>query len=149
LFTYVAGVVAVVGVPAAHPWNSPFGRIGVIGAVTSMVGYVMVVTVRVISLVPAADNLMVIRIAGAGLVLIGSALLGNRHPARPLLPWWCGVLLIVAFPPGDVANEVFPVAENLLLALLWGAVGVALRGELKPSSPWLTAMDGGTDPLPR
>jgi hypothetical protein len=37
------------------------------------------------------------------------------------------VLLIVAFPLGDVANALFPVAENVLLALLWGSVGLALR----------------------
>jgi L-alanine-DL-glutamate epimerase-like enolase superfamily enzyme len=43
-----------------------------------------------------------------------------------LLPWWCGVLLIVAFPLGDVANAIFSSAENLLLALLWGSMGVAL-----------------------
>ena len=43
-----------------------------------------------------------------------------------LLPWWCGVLLIVAFPLGHFANAIFGAAENLLLALLWGSVRVAL-----------------------
>jgi hypothetical protein len=37
-----------------------------------------------------------------------------------LLPWWCGVLLIVTFPLGHFANALFSSAENLLLALLWG-----------------------------
>ena len=53
-----------------------------------------------------------------------------------VLPWWCGVLLIVAFPLGDVANELFGSAENLLLALLWGSMGVALlsrRQEVEPA----------------
>ena len=53
-----------------------------------------------------------------------------------LLPWWCGVLLIVAFPLGDVANAIFSSAENLLLALLWGSVGAALlsrRQEVEPA----------------
>ena len=43
-----------------------------------------------------------------------------------LLGWWCGVLLIVAFPLGDVANALFSGAENLLLALCWGSVGAGL-----------------------
>jgi hypothetical protein len=43
-----------------------------------------------------------------------------------LLPWWCGVLLIIAFPLGDVANAIFSSAENLLLALLWGSMGIVL-----------------------
>ena len=43
-----------------------------------------------------------------------------------LVPWWCGVLLIIAFPLGDVADEIFSGAEGLLLGLLWGSVGVAL-----------------------
>jgi hypothetical protein len=43
-----------------------------------------------------------------------------------LLSWWCGVLLIVTFPLGHFANALFSSAENLLMALLWGSVGVAL-----------------------
>ena len=59
-------------------------------------------------------------------LLIGSALLGVIIIRARLLPWWCGVLLIVAFPLGDQANAIFSSAENLLLALLWGSMGVAL-----------------------
>ena len=43
-----------------------------------------------------------------------------------LLPWWCGALLIIAFPAGHFANALFASAENILLALLWGSVGVSL-----------------------
>ena len=69
---------------------------------------------------------LMVRIGGAGLVLIGSALLGVIILRARLLPWWCGVLLIVALPLGDVANEIFSSAENLLLALLWGSIGFGL-----------------------
>ncbi len=48
------------------------------------------------------------------------------HLRAKLLPWWCGVLLIVAFPLGDRANAIFGSAEYLLLALLWGSMGIAL-----------------------
>ena len=49
------------------------------------------------------------------------------------LPWWCGVLLIVAFPLGDVVNQMFRGSEGLLLALLWGTVGVALLARARPT----------------
>ena len=59
-------------------------------------------------------------------MLIGSLLLGVIIIRAKLLPWWCGVLLIIAFPLGDVANAIFSSAENLLLALLWGSMGIVL-----------------------
>jgi hypothetical protein len=43
-----------------------------------------------------------------------------------LVPRWCAVLLIVGFPLGDIADGIFPTAESLVLALLWGSVGLAL-----------------------
>jgi hypothetical protein len=43
-----------------------------------------------------------------------------------VLPWWCGVLLIVAFPLGDIADAAVAGLEALLLALLWGSAGAAL-----------------------
>jgi hypothetical protein len=54
-------------------------------------------------------------------VLLGVIIIRAR-----LLPWWCGVLLIVTFPLGHFANALFGATENLLLALLWGSRGVAL-----------------------
>jgi hypothetical protein len=77
-------------------------------------------------MVQGEASLPIVRLAGAGAVLIGSAILGVIIIRARLLPWWCGVLLIVAFPLGDVANALFSSAENLLLALLWGSMGVAL-----------------------
>ncbi len=71
-------------------------------------------------------TLVEVRIAGAITVLIGSALLGMAILMARLVPWWCGVLLIIAFPLGDVADEIFSGGEGLLLGLLWGSVGVAL-----------------------
>ena len=43
-----------------------------------------------------------------------------------ILPWWCGVLLIIAYPLGDLSNEVLTGSEGILLGMLWGAVGYAL-----------------------
>ena len=92
----------------------------------TIAGYAIIAVVTVISMVQGQRSLLPVRLTGAGLVLVGSALLGVIIIRARLLPWWCGVLLIVTFPLGHFANALFSSAENLLMALLWGSVGVAL-----------------------
>jgi hypothetical protein len=67
-----------------------------------------------------------VRLGFAVVILIGSAILGAVVLRMQLVPWWCGVLLIVAFPVGHFANALLASAEDILLALLWGSVGVSL-----------------------
>ena len=123
---YIAVIIAVLGIHALHSGRPRYGRLGTTGTVLTIAGYLIMIVVRMISMVAGRESLGNVRI-GAGLaVLIGSVLLGVIIPRARILPWWCGVLLIVAFPLGDVANAIFSAAENLLLALLWGSVGVAL-----------------------
>ena len=123
---YIAVIVAVLGIHALHSGRPRYGRLGTAGTVLTIAGYLIMIVVRMISMVAGRESLGNVRI-GAGLaVLIGSVLLGVIILRARILPWWCGVLLIVAFPLGDVANAIFSAAENLLLALLWGSVGVAL-----------------------
>ena len=115
---------------ARHPRtaqrNASVRPIGVTGTVLTIAGYAIIAVMTVISMVQGHPSLLTVRLAGAGLVLVGSALLGVIIMRARLLPWWCGVLLIVTFPLGHFANAIFSSAENLLLALLWGSVGVAL-----------------------
>jgi hypothetical protein len=125
---YVATIVAVLGIHALHAGNSRYGWLGTAGSVITIAGYAIVALTTLISMVQDFEYLLTVRIGAAGLVLIGSVLLGVIILRARLLPWWCGVLLIVAFPLGHFANEVFSSAENLLMALLWGSVGVALVG---------------------
>jgi hypothetical protein len=61
-----------------------------------------------------------VRLGFAVVILVGSAILGVVVLRMHLLPWWCGVLLIVAFPVGHFANALFASTENILRALLWG-----------------------------
>jgi hypothetical protein len=123
---YIAVIIAVLGIHALHSGRPRYGRLGTTGTVLTIAGYLIMIVVRMISMVAGRESLGNVRI-GAGLaVLIGSVLLGVIILRSRILPWWCGVLLIVAFPLGDVANGIFRAAENLLLALLWGSVGVAL-----------------------
>jgi hypothetical protein len=123
---YIAVIIAVLGIHALHSGRPRYGRLGTTGTVLTIAGYLIMIVVRMINMVAGRESLGNVRL-GAGLaVLIGSVLLGVIILRARILPWWCGVLLIVAFPLGDVANAIFSAAENLLLALLWGSVGVAL-----------------------
>ena len=126
LAAYIAVIVAVLGIHALHSGAPRYGRLGTTGAVLTIAGYAIIAAMTVISIVQGQRSLLPIRLTGAGLVLVGSALLGVIIIRARLLPWWCGVLLIVTFPLGHFANALFSSAENLLLALLWGSVGVSL-----------------------
>ena len=126
LAAYIAVIVAVLGIHALHSGTPRYGRLGTTGAVLTIAGYAIIGVVIVISMVQGQRSLLPVRLTGAGLVLVGSALLGVIIIRARLLPWWCGVLLIVTFPLGHYANALFSSAENLLMALLWASVGVAL-----------------------
>jgi hypothetical protein len=126
VLAYIGIIVAVLGIHALHRGNARYGPAGTAGSVITIAGYAIIAVVTVISIVQDFEYLLTIRIGGGILVLIGSLLLGAMIIRARLLPWWCGVLLIIAFPLGDVANAIFSSAENLLLALLWGSMGFAL-----------------------
>jgi hypothetical protein len=126
LAAYIAVVVAVLGIHALHSGSPRYGRMGATGTVLTIAGYAIIAVMTVISMVQGHASFLTIRLAGAGVMLVGSVLLGVIILRARLLPWWCGVLLIVAFPLGHFANALFGAAENLILALLWGSIGVAL-----------------------
>jgi hypothetical protein len=126
ILAYIAVIVAVLGIHALHKDNARYGALGTAGSVMTIAGYAIIAVVTVIATIQDFEYLLTIRLGGGILVLIGSLLLGVIIIRARLLPWWCAVLLIVAFPLGDVANAIFSSAENLLLALLWGSVGFAL-----------------------
>jgi hypothetical protein len=123
---YIGVIVAVLGIHALHSASPRYGRLGTAGTVLTLVGYAITAVTTAISMAQGHASLLTIRLGGAGVLLVGSALLGIVILRARLLPWWCGVLLIVTFPLGHFANAIFSSAENLLLALLWGSVGVAL-----------------------
>jgi hypothetical protein len=126
LAAYIAVTVAVLGIHALHSGSPRYGRLGTTGTVLTVAGYAIIAVMTVISMVQGYALFQYVRLAGAGVMLVGSVLLGVVILRARLLPWWCGVLLIVAFPLGHFANALFGAVENLLLALLWGSIGVAL-----------------------
>jgi hypothetical protein len=123
---FIAVLVAVVGVHGRHRDLERFGRLGTIGTVLTLLGYAAVTAVVLAGIVAGERVLTDLRLGGAALVLVGSALLGIAVLRARALPWWCGLLLIVTFPLGDVADTVVAGAEGLLFAVLWGSTGMAL-----------------------
>jgi hypothetical protein len=118
-------------------WQRPFagyGRLGHIGSVLAVLGYAVVLLVVIANIWFGGWHLTPVRIVGAVAILVGSALLGVATLRARQLPWRCGVLLIVAFPIGDVVDGMFAGGEAIMLALLWGSVGAALWKRAVPSA---------------
>ena len=126
LVAFLAVIGAIAGIHAGHRRRPRYGWVGTVAAGTTSAGVAVVAAVTAIGMARDAGSLQAVRIAGAALVLVGSAALGVVVIVARLVPRWCGVLLIVAFPLGDIADDIFRTGENLLLALLWGSVGLAL-----------------------
>jgi hypothetical protein len=138
LAAYIAVIVAVLGIHALLSGSPRYGRLGATGTVLTVAGYAIIAVMTVISMVQGYASFLTVRLAGAGVLLVGSVLLGVIILRARLLPWWCGVLLIVAFPLGHFANAICGAVENMLLALLWGSVGIALltrrQGVIEPAA---------------
>ena len=126
LVGFLAVVGAVVGVTALLRSTGRMGALSAIGGLLTGVSYFFIAVLTLVNLLLGERSLVAVRQAAALVLLVGSALLGVLVLITRVLPWWCGVLLIVAFPLGDVADTLFRGGEGLLFALLWGTVGVAL-----------------------
>jgi hypothetical protein len=78
-----------------------YGRSGAAGSLIAFIGYALVALVANVSVPVGSEALPAVRLVAALAVLIGSAILGAMTIRARVLPWWCGVLLIVGFPLGD------------------------------------------------
>jgi hypothetical protein len=123
---FLSVVVAVIGVRALAARTGRPARLATVAAWLVGVGYGAVGLLNIVNLLVGGRSLIMVRLGFAVVILVGSAILGVVVLRMHLLPWWCGALLVVAFPVGHFANALFASAENILLALLWGWVGVSL-----------------------
>jgi hypothetical protein len=126
LVAYLGTMVAILGLHYLQSESGRYGRLGAAGSLIAFIGYAIVFVVATVSILEGGASLLSVRLAGAAAVLIGSILLGAMTIRTRILPWWCGVLLIIAFPLGDLSNEVLRGSEGILLGILWGLVGYAL-----------------------
>ena len=104
-----------------------YGRLGAAGSSITFVGYALIVVVAAVTVRVGGEALFAVRIVGALAILMGSVLLGAMTLRARVLPWWCGVLLIVGFPLGDILDgNVARGSESIVFGIVWGLVGYAL-----------------------
>jgi hypothetical protein len=117
-------LVAIAGLHAVQ--SRRYGRLGAAGSLITFIGYALIGVVTAVSTLVGGEALYNVRLIAAAAVLIGSILLGAMILRARVLPWWCGVLLIVGFPLGDVVEDFASGSEALVFAILWGLIGYAL-----------------------
>ena len=119
-------LVTLAGLHATQRHSGRYGILGAAGFWLTFLGYVVVMVTVHLTLLAGDEPILSVRLVGGLLVLVGSILLGAMTIRARVLPWWCGVLLIVGFPLGDFLNNVAVGSENLVLAIVWGLIGSAL-----------------------
>ncbi len=124
----VAFTLAVVAVAGLHALQrGRYGRLGAAGSLITFLGYTLTAAVTAVTVLLGSEALYSVRFIGGLAVLIGSILLGAMTLRARVVPWWCGVLLIVGFPLGDVVDTTIGEgSEAIVLGILWVLVGYAL-----------------------
>jgi hypothetical protein len=136
LVGYVGTIGAIVGLHALQSQSERYGRLGALGSLLTSIGYAIVFVATTGSILQGGQALLTVRLTGGVAVLLGSVLLGAITLYARVVPWWCGVLLIVAFPLGDFSNAIVRGGEGVLLGLLWGSIAYALlRSALNRAQP--------------
>src|SRR5215203_3632868 len=123
---FVLTLVTLAGLHAAQRHSGRYGILGAAGFWLTFLGYVVVLVTVHLTLLAGGEPILSVRLVGGLLVLVGSILLGAMTIRARVLPWWCGVLLIVGFPLGDFLNNVAVGSENIVLAIVWGLISSAL-----------------------
>jgi len=120
---FAATLVVVAGLHALQ--RGRYGRLGAAGSLITFVGYALIVLVATISVLVGGEALSAVRLMAALAVLIGSVILGAMTIRTRVLPWWCGVLLVIGFPLGDFLEEVVARgSEGIVFGIVWGVGGL-------------------------
>jgi len=126
LVGYAGTMGAIVGLHALQSQSGHYGILGAGGSLLAFIGYAIVFVATTGSILEGGQALLTVRLTGGIAVLVGSVLLGAITLYARVVPWWCSVLLIVAFPLGDFSHAIVRGGEGVLLGLLWGSVAYAL-----------------------
>jgi hypothetical protein len=122
---FVLTLVTLAGLHAAQIQSGRYGILGAAGFWLTFVGYIIGLVTVHLPLLAGGEPILSFRPVGMLLVLVGSILLGAMTIRARVLPWWCGVLLIVGFPLAGVLN--FAVGgESVVFAIVWGLIGSEL-----------------------
>jgi hypothetical protein len=127
---FALAMVAIAGLHAAHRLSGRYGGLGAAGALLTLVGYALVLVAAHVTTRVGGEPIYTVRLVGGVGVLFGSILLGAMTLRARLLPWWCGVLLLVGFPLGDILEGVVGMgSESIALGIVWGTIGYALLSQ--------------------
>jgi hypothetical protein len=116
-------LVAIVGLHALQ--RGRYGRLGAAGSLLTFLGYAIVLVSAHLTTLAGGEPIYFARLMGGSAVLIGSILLGVMTLYARMLPWWCGVLLILGFPLDDLLDWGV-LSESIVFAVVWGLIGYAL-----------------------
>jgi hypothetical protein len=119
LVGYAGTMGAIVGLHALQSQSERYGRLGAVGSLLAFIGYAIVFVATTGSILQGGQALLSVRLTGGIAVLLGSVLLGAITLYARVVPWWCGVLLTVAFPLGDFSNAIVRGARGSY----WGSCG--------------------------
>jgi hypothetical protein len=123
---FALALVAIAGLHAAQRYSERYGILGTAGFWLTFLGYALVLVIAHLYRLVGGEYILSLRLVGGLLVLVGSILLGAMTIRAGVLPWWCGVLLMVAFPLGAFLENVLAGIENIVFAIAWGLIGYAL-----------------------
>jgi hypothetical protein len=123
---FVLALLTIAGLHAAQRHSGRYGILGAAGFWLTFLGYFIVLVIAHLTVLVGCEPIPSVRLLGGLMVLVGSILLGAMTLYARVLPWWCGVLLIVGFPLGDFLDNVAVGSENIVFAIVWGLLGYAL-----------------------
>ena len=75
-----------------------YGRLGAAGSLTAFVGHALLLVVAAATTLAGREVFDMVFLLGSLAALVGLVLLGATTLRARVLPWWCGVLLIVGLP---------------------------------------------------
>lgn len=101
---FAGTLIVIVGLHALQ--SGRYGRLGAAGTLITFIGYALILMVTAATMLAGGEALYNVRLVGGLAVLIGSILLGAMTLRARVLPGWCGVLLIVGFPLGDILDGI-------------------------------------------
>ena len=101
IVAFALTLVTIAGLHAVQSQSGRYGRLGATSFLLTFVGYAIVLVSVHLTTLAGGEPIFSVRLVGGLLVLVGSILLGAMTLYARVLPWWCGVLLIVGFPLGD------------------------------------------------
>lgn len=120
----LATLTAIVGLHALH--RGRYGRLGTAGSLVALVGHALLLLSAAATLLLAREALGGAFVLGLLAALLGLVLLGVAILRARVLPRYCGVLLIVAFPLSIVLESY---GGGVLLGITWALVGYAVLAD--------------------